>query len=73
MLFIVPGANLSGADLSYIDFGFSDFQGINLTNCDLEGSNLRFVKNLTPKQVKAAKNWEKVEYSDEFRKKLGLK
>jgi uncharacterized protein YjbI with pentapeptide repeats/energy-coupling factor transporter ATP-binding protein EcfA2 len=72
MLFIVPGVNLSAADLSVINFGFADFQGINLTNANLEGSNLMLVRNLTTEQVKAAKNWEKAEYSEEFRKKLGL-
>jgi uncharacterized protein YjbI with pentapeptide repeats/energy-coupling factor transporter ATP-binding protein EcfA2 len=74
MLLIAPGVNLSGADLSSIIFwGTTDFQGINLTNANLEGSNLMTVRNLTPEQVKAAKNWEKAKYSDEFRKKLGLK
>ncbi len=72
MLLIAPGVNFSGADLSRIDFKLADFQGINLTNANLEGSDLQFVQNLTPEQVKAAKNWEKAIYSDEFRKKLGL-
>jgi uncharacterized protein YjbI with pentapeptide repeats/energy-coupling factor transporter ATP-binding protein EcfA2 len=73
MLLIVPGVNLSGADLSSINFLAVDFQGINLTNANLEGLDLRYVSNLTPEQVKAAKNWKKAEYSDEFKEKLGLK
>jgi uncharacterized protein YjbI with pentapeptide repeats len=59
--------------LSFVKFSFADFQGINLTNANLEGLDLRYVENLTPEQVKAAKNWEKAYYSDEFKKKLGLK
>ncbi|BAZ42703.1 pentapeptide repeat-containing protein [Calothrix sp. NIES-4101] len=73
MLLIAPGVNLSGADLSFIDFGSADFQGINLTNANLESSLLGNVKNLTPEQVKAAKNWEKAIYDEDFNKKLGLK
>ncbi|PAX51355.1 pentapeptide repeat-containing protein [Brunnivagina elsteri] len=73
MLLIAPGVNLSGTDLSNVDFRFSDFQGINLTNANLEDSNLVLVQNLTPEQVKAAKNWEKANYSYEFKEKLGLK
>lgn len=38
MLLIALGVNLSGAD----------FQGINLTNSNLEYSDLRFFENLTP-------------------------
>ncbi|RAM48712.1 MAG: hypothetical protein C6Y22_26415 [Hapalosiphonaceae cyanobacterium JJU2] len=73
MLLIAPGVNLSGADLSGVDFGNADFQGINLTNANLENSILWYVKNLTPEQVKAAKNWDKAKYNEEFKKKLGLK
>ncbi|MEA5570681.1 pentapeptide repeat-containing protein [Calothrix sp. UHCC 0171] len=73
MILIAPGINLSGADLSSINFWNADFQGVNLTNANLEGSDLRYVQNLTPEQVKAAKNWEDAYYSNEFRKKLGLK
>jgi uncharacterized protein YjbI with pentapeptide repeats len=73
MLLIAPGVNLSGTDLSSINFWLTDFQGIKLTNANLEGSNLILIRNLTPEQVKAAKNWEKAIYSYEFRKKLGLK
>jgi energy-coupling factor transporter ATP-binding protein EcfA2 len=61
-------ANLRGADLNY-----ASFIGSNLSNANLEGSDLSNVRNLTPEQVKAAKNWEKAKYSYEFRKKLGLK
>ncbi len=73
MLFVAPESNLSNADLSNFYFELADFQGINLTNANLKASDLRYVQNLTPEQVKAAKNWEKAKYSDEFRKKLGLK
>jgi BTB/POZ domain-containing protein KCTD9 len=57
------GANLSNTNLS----------DTNLSGADLENSNLEWVENLTPEQVKTAKNWEKAKYDDEFKKKLGLK
>ena len=69
----LSSANLSSAELSWTYFGFAEFQGINLTNANLEYSGLNNVKNLTPEQVKAGKNWEKAIYDDEFKKKLGLK
>lgn len=35
-------------------------------------TNLKGAKNLTPEQIKKAKNWQKACYDPEFRKKLGL-
>ncbi|MEB3182155.1 MAG: caspase family protein [Nostocaceae cyanobacterium] len=39
---------------------------------DLSGTDFSYAKDLTPEQVKSAKNWEKAIYDEDFRKKLGL-
>ncbi|MEH2086956.1 nSTAND1 domain-containing NTPase [Nostoc sp.] len=61
------GANLSGADLRS-----ADLRSANLRSANLSGANLRDAKNLTPEQVKSAKNWDKAKYYNEFRAELGL-
>ncbi|MEH2368864.1 nSTAND1 domain-containing NTPase [Nostoc sp.] len=83
----LSGADLNGADLSGVNLfsanlSSADLRGAlllrtNLFNADLSNTNLNntvFVgsKNLTPEQVKAAKNWEKAKYEKDFRRKLGL-
>ncbi|GAA6620154.1 pentapeptide repeat-containing protein [Scytonema sp. NUACC26] len=78
----LSNANLGNANLSdtfLIDTNLSDayFEGANLSDAylwqaNLSGADLRFVENLTPEQVKQAKNWEKAKYNEEFRKQLGL-
>ncbi|MBW4570682.1 MAG: pentapeptide repeat-containing protein [Tolypothrix carrinoi HA7290-LM1] len=73
MLLIAPGVNLSGADFSLLDLRGVDFKAVNLSNADLSSANLSGAKNLTPEQVKSAKNWEKAIYNYEFLKPLGLK
>jgi uncharacterized protein YjbI with pentapeptide repeats len=60
-------------DLSNLDLNGVDFKDVNLSNANLSFANLRGAKNLTPEQVKSAKNWEKAYYDREFRKKLWLK
>jgi uncharacterized protein YjbI with pentapeptide repeats len=81
------GADLRGADLSSTDLSFADLRGANLSeaslfdanlgdanlsNANLSDADLWGAKNLTPKQVKSAKNWEKAIYDEAFRAKLGL-
>lgn len=66
------GANLTNASLWRADFQGADLQGANLTNADLQGADLVGAENLTPTQIKAAKNWDKAKYNPEFRKQLGL-
>ena len=74
--------NLSAADFKYADLSGANLSGANLLSADLRGAKFwdksKFVnalveaKNITPEQIKQAKNWEKAIYSPEFRKKLGL-
>ncbi|HAZ47204.1 MAG TPA: hypothetical protein DDW76_07605 [Cyanobacteria bacterium UBA11369] len=61
------GANLSGANLSAANFMCLDYGVGNLRCTDFRGA-----KNLTPEQVKSAKNWQQATYDEDFRKKLGL-
>jgi uncharacterized protein YjbI with pentapeptide repeats len=65
-------ADLTEADLTEADLTEANLQKANLTEADLKQANLRKVKNLTPEQVKVAKNWEKANYDPELRQKLGL-
>jgi uncharacterized protein YjbI with pentapeptide repeats len=69
----LSGANFRGADLSYADLGGVNLYGADLGGADLGGADFRGAKNLTPEQVKSAKNWQQATYDDNFRKKLGLK
>lgn len=70
-------ANLSGADfskasLSGADLGEADLSGTNLNGANLLGASFIGAKNLTPTQVKGARNWESASYSEDFREQLGL-
>jgi len=55
-------ANLSGASITFS----------NLSRANLSRANFFNAKNLTPRQVKLAQNWEQAIYDEEFRKLLGL-
>lgn len=76
----LSGADFSGANLSGTNFSGSDLNCYQLKeimeigNILSEGRCTNFTKttNLTPEQVKSAKNWEKAKYDKEFRIKLGL-
>ncbi|NJL35960.1 MAG: hypothetical protein HC899_03785 [Leptolyngbyaceae cyanobacterium SM1_4_3] len=63
----LSGADLSGADLRYVYLRFA-----NLSNADLRDANLSNAHDLTPEQVKAARNWEEAIYDEEFRRQLGI-
>ena len=65
-------ANLKDACLSKANLTNANLTNTNLTNANLINTNLINAKNLTPEQVKAAKNWDKAQYDPEFRKLLGL-
>ncbi|MUG96935.1 hypothetical protein F7734_33185 [Scytonema sp. UIC 10036] len=75
-------ADLTYADLRGADLTYADLRGANLTYADLRGANLSAAnltdanffgaKNLTPEQVKKARNWNKAKYSEKFSKQLGL-
>ncbi|MEH2268145.1 MAG: pentapeptide repeat-containing protein [Nostoc sp.] len=67
----LSNADLRGADLRGADLRGADLRGADLRS-DLSGGNLSSAKNLTPEQVKSAKNWEYAKYDKDFRAKLGL-
>ncbi|MGB7378282.1 MAG: pentapeptide repeat-containing protein, partial [Rivularia sp. (in: cyanobacteria)] len=73
----LSGADLSNTDLSGADLRYAKLRGAKLSGADLNG--VKFwdkawgeTRNITPKQIKKAKNWDKAIYSPEFRKQLGL-
>jgi uncharacterized protein YjbI with pentapeptide repeats len=78
--------DLSGANLSSVNLRNADLSNANLSRADLtceevvQGitqftscTDFRGAKNLTPEQVKAAKNWEQAIYDPAFCQQLGLK
>ena len=68
----ISSANFTAADFSRADFTFADFSRAILIGANLSGADLSYAKNLTPEQVKSAKNWDKAKYDEVFRAKLGL-
>jgi uncharacterized protein YjbI with pentapeptide repeats len=66
------GANLQASNLTDADLKDANLQGADLTGANLTGADLTGAKELTPEQVKAAKNWEKAHYNPELSQKLGL-
>jgi uncharacterized protein YjbI with pentapeptide repeats/energy-coupling factor transporter ATP-binding protein EcfA2 len=70
--------NLRGAYLYKANFHKAKLRGANFKNANLRGAKFwdkeldRKAENITPEQIKQAKNWEEAVYSPEFRKKLGL-
>ncbi len=65
-------ANLISANLIEAYLAGANLLGANLLGANLLRANLEGVKNCTPDQIKAAKNWDKAHYSPEFRQQLGL-
>ncbi len=70
-------ANLEGANLSYANFQRADLspanlQNVNLQGTDLRDADLRSVQNLSPEQVKLARNWEHGKYNEALHTQLGL-
>lgn len=66
------GVNFSGSYYEYFSKKITKLSKANLSGANLEEANLVEVEDLTPEQIKAAKNWEKAYYNPEFRKLLGL-
>ncbi|WP_414518322.1 pentapeptide repeat-containing protein [Nostoc sp. PCC 9305] len=66
------GANLRGADLRGSYLSSANLSAANLSGADLRSAYLSDANNLTPEQVKSAKNWDKAKYDKDFRAKLGL-
>ncbi len=65
-------AKLVGADLSGADLRDADLNGTIFWSTK-RWLNEDEAKNITPEQIKRAKNWEKGIYSPAFRQKLGLR
>ncbi len=73
-------ANFEGADLRGTILQGAYLKGANLRNADLEGADFTTYKDrgntrptqITPNQVKLAKNWQSAKYDPEFRGRLGL-
>jgi uncharacterized protein YjbI with pentapeptide repeats/energy-coupling factor transporter ATP-binding protein EcfA2 len=68
----LSNADLRSADLHYANLHYANLRDANLHYTDLRNADLRGVQNLTPEQVKAARNWEEAIYDGEFRRQLGL-
>ncbi len=73
------GAKFNGADLSSANLNGANLGGVtyaepgNPSKIEYFRTDLRGVRNLTPKQVKSARNWEKAIYDEDLCRKLGLK
>jgi uncharacterized protein YjbI with pentapeptide repeats len=63
--------SLSRAYLSEANLSSADLEGANLEGADLRYAYLKGAKNITPDQIKQAKDWEKAYYDADFREKLG--
>ncbi|MEG4987164.1 pentapeptide repeat-containing protein [Microcoleus sp. BR0-C5] len=68
-------ANLSETDLSGASLIGAKLIGANLNRANLKSTDLNYAdlkgaKNLTPEQVKTAKNWETAHYDQELRDRL---
>ncbi|HEY9829494.1 MAG TPA: pentapeptide repeat-containing protein [Stenomitos sp.] len=65
-------ANFSEAKLFKANFSEANLSEANFGSAGLTEANLKGVKNLTPEQIKEARNWEKANYDPDFREQLGL-
>jgi BTB/POZ domain-containing protein KCTD9 len=63
----LQGADLSNAVLQEANLGKATLQGANLAGADLRGAH-----HLTVAQIKAAQNWARAMYDEQFRAQLGL-
>jgi BTB/POZ domain-containing protein KCTD9 len=73
----LTNANLTNADLRGAQPIGANFEGANLTNANLDCwqdrcTNFQDAKNITPKQIQAAANWQQACYDEAFGKLLGL-
>jgi hypothetical protein len=65
-------ANFSEANLFKANFSEANLSEANFGSAGLLEANFKGVKNLTPEQIKKAKNWEQARYDSDFRNQLGL-
>lgn len=68
----LSAANLNQAKLIGARLNAANLQSSELNDADIMACDFIGAINLTPKQVKVAKNWEYAKYDEEFRKELGL-
>lgn len=66
------GTSLQNANLKGANFKDAEFGCIKDSHVRYLCTDFRRAKNLTPEQIKQAKNWQSAHYSPEFRAKLGL-
>jgi hypothetical protein len=69
---LISRLDLENADLKGAYLERANLNGAKLNSANLERADLEGAKNLTPDQVKKAKNWLLANYSEEFRADLGL-
>ena len=67
----LAGGQLAGADLIRANFSGANFGCSTIKNKSY-CTNFKDAQNITPKQIKLAKNWQSACYDPDFRKKLGL-
>ena len=65
-------ANLEKAELKDTNLTNANLKDVILDNADIQNADFRNALNLTPEQVKSARNWEKAKYDEDFRALLGL-
>lgn len=65
-------AQFSHGQLMYANFAGANLAGANLIRANLSGANFKRAENISIDQIKSANNWEKAEYDEDFRTKLGL-
>ncbi len=63
-------ANLRSANLQQAKLRGANLEKAALENAFLQQADLSKVKNLTPKQIKSACNWQKAKFDQEFESKL---
>lgn len=64
--------NLKKASLIDADLREANLFEANLCEADIQGANFQNAEYINVEQIKAAKNWERATYDDDFRKELGL-
>lgn len=64
--------NFSGSDLTDISLKNADLKEANFEGANLNRANLEGARNLTPEQIKKARNWKLAKYEPKFREQLGL-
>jgi uncharacterized protein YjbI with pentapeptide repeats len=64
-------ANFQDANLSDADFQGANLFDANFSHADIQGANFQKAEYINVEQIKAAQNWQKAIYDDDFCKELG--